>query len=359
MSLNARFFTLVTSRVVLCVPLGEVGQPQVEEVLARLTSWQVAALERHMKVTLLANGRLVLREGGLAVHHPARPPTTTQVTTYVHVTTDDVWSVFAVDRASSASGPSVHVYAALNVGREGWCVLTADFHTLLHVLHEHGMEAAHLAGQGEACGEGCEGRRDTLVPRARAGLRHYPTLRRPRCVRWHKYLVKRTLQLSWMMLAESEGAMVLCDAPLLHYLSHGDPEAGWVLVAGFDVRARKHRAAGRTGVAERAVEVVCEEGDERGFLCGVGPLVRRCGEASRNTFLRHFTQINPMSWEEAAAAVDGEGGLRAAAFRQVCGLPLQYLRQHAPQHLYSAISLSRTLVPWVPEDDLKAPEDIT
>ena len=359
MSLNARFFTLVTSRVVLCVPLGEVGQPQVEEVLARLTSWQVAALERHMKVTLLASGRLVLREGGLAVHHPARPPTTTQVTTYVHVTTDDVWSVFAVDRASSASGPSVHVYAALNVGREGWCVLTADFHTLLHVLHEHGMEAAHLAGQEEACREGCEGRRNTLVPRARASLRPYVRVTSRALAQKFRDDARKARQIAFQFASEITPLSTLSECSLAYYCTVCHPEAGWVLVAGFDVRARKHRAAGRTGVAERAVEVVCEEGDERGFLCGVGPLVRRCGEASRNTFLRHFTQINPMSWEEAAAAVDGEGGLRAAAFRQVCGLPLQYLRQHAPQHLYSAISLSRTLVPWVPEDDLKAPEDIT
>ncbi|MPC25281.1 uncharacterized protein LOC123512553 [Portunus trituberculatus] len=356
---DRKFFSHVTSRVVVAVTVGQVGHPQLEEVVARLTSWQVAALERHMQVTLLASGRVTLREGGLAVHHAARP-SPTQAPSHVQVTADDVWSVFSVDRGPAGSGPPVHVYAALNVGREGWCVLAADFHTLLHVLQEHGMQAPHLqAGQEEACGPDCEGRRDSLVARARAGLRQYPTIRRPRCVRWHKYLVKRTLQLSWMMLAESEEAMVLCDAPLLHYLSHGDPEAGWVLVAGFDVRDRKHRAAGRTAATERPVEVVCEEGDERGFLLGVSPLLRRCGEASRNTFLRHFTQINPLCWEEAEAAVVGEGGLRAAAFRQVCGLPLPYLRQHAPHALYSAISLSRALVPWVAEEHLKAGEDIT
>ncbi|MPC25284.1 hypothetical protein E2C01_018390 [Portunus trituberculatus] len=354
MAQNARFFSHVTSRAVVAVTAGQVGHPQLEEVVARLTSWQVAALERHMQVTLLASGRVTLRKGGLAVHHAARP-SPTQALSRVQVTADDVWSVFSVDRGPAGSGPPVHVYAALNVGREGWCVLAADFHTLLHVLQEHDMQAPHLqAGQEEACGPDCEGRRDSLVARARAGLRHYVTGPGP-LLREFQEKSRKTRILAHEWEAQPGPLTALASLCLAHYLSHGDPETGWVLVAGFDVRDRKHRAAGRTGAAERPVEVVCDEGDERGFLLGVSPLLRRCGEASRNTFLRHFTQINPLCWEEAEAAVIGEGGLRAAAFSQVCGLPLPYLRQHAPHTLYQTVFLRHALVPWRRDADLKTP----
>lgn len=350
---NARFFSHVTSRVVVAVTEGEVGHPQLEEVVARLTSWQVSALERHMKTTMLAVGWVLLGDDGLAVHCSGRPPSGSKIL----FTADIMWSVFSVDRGQSGRGPAVHVYAALNVGREGWCVLAADFHTLQHVLQEHGMEATHLAGQGEACGAACEERRDALVPRARAGFRHY--LRgAAQHMRLSSSAVGKVRALAETFAGMSDMLNTFANMGIAFYCTDGDPEAGWVLVAGFDVRERKHRAAGRTGLAERAVEVVCEEGDERDFLAGVGPLLRRCGQASRNTFLRHFTQINPLPWDEAAAAVDGDGGLRAAAFKRVCGLPLSYLQQHAPHALYSSVFFIRALVPWVAERDLKAPHDV-
>lgn len=348
-----KFFSHVTSRVVLAAVEAEVGAAAVEEAVVLLTSWQAAALERHMTVRLLDSGRVSLQEGGLAVHHAARPAPGTAAP-HVPITNEDVWSVFVVQ------GPALTVFAALNVGREGWCVLTAARHTLRHVLTAHGMAAENLDPRDdeEACGAACgETRWHALVPRARAGLRQYPTSQRPRSLRWHMYLVRRMRQLCWMMLAESEQAMVLCEAPLYHYLIQGDPEPGWVLVAGFDVRARVHRAAGRTGTAEPPVEVVCPEGEERGFLARVGPLLRRCCPSTRNSFLRQFTQINPLCWDEAAEVVDGEGGLRAAAYRHVCSLPLPYLAQHAPPSLYLAISRSRSLVPWASEEDLKGPEE--
>lgn len=350
-----KFFSHVTSRVVVAAVEAELGAAAVEEVLLLLTSWQPAALERHLTVRLLASGRVTLREGGLAVHQHAAPPTSGGGTPHVlPVTTSDVWSVFLVQ------GAALTVFAALNVGREGWCVLTAARHTLRHVLAAHGMATEPLESQDdeEACGATCnEARWHNLVPRARAGLRQFPSSRRPRSLRWYKYQVRRTRQLCWMMLAESEQAMLLCEAPLYHYLVQGDPEAGWVLVAGFDVQARLHRAAGRTGLAEPPLEVVCAEGEERDFLAGVGPLLRHCCSSHRNTFLRHFTQINPLVWDEVAAEVEGEGGLRAAAFRHVWALPLPYLARHAPPALYTAISRSRSLVPWAPEEDLKGPEE--
>lgn len=351
-----KFFSHVTSRVVVAAVEAELGAAVVEEAVVLLTSWQAAALERHMTVRLLDSGRVTLREGSLAVQQaePPGPGPRTEGAPYVPVITDDVWSVFEVH------GPALSVFAALNVGREGWCVLAAARHTLRHVLAAHGVAAAHLDPQDgeEPCGTACaEARWHVLVPRARAGLRQYPTSRRPRSLRWHRYQVRRTRQLCWMMLAESEAAMELCEAPLYHYHVQGDPEAGWVLVAGFDLRARVHRAAGRSGIAQPPVEVVCAEGDELRFLAAVGPLLRRCCASGHNAFLRHFTQINPLRWDEAAAAVDGEDSLQAVAYRQAVSLPLPYLAQHAPPALYTAISRRRSLVPWTPEEDLKGPEE--
>lgn len=356
-----KFFSHVTSRVVVAAAEAELGAAVVEEAVVLLTSWRAAALERLMTVRLLDSGRVTLREGGLAVNHAEAPGPCLgpgpgmEGVPYVPVITDDVWSVFEVH------GPALRVFAALNVGREGWCVLAAARHTLWHVLAAHGVTALHLGPQEgeEPCGEACaEARWHVLVPRARAGLRKYPTSRRPRSLRWHRYQVRRTRQLCWMMLAESEAAMELIEAPLYHYHAQGDPEAGWVLVAGFDVRARQHRAVGRLGTAEPPVVMEAPEGDERGFLAAVGPLLRRSCASERNAFLWRFTQINPLRWDEAAAALEDEPSLQAAAYRQVSCLPLPYLAQHAPPALYTAISRCRSLVPWTPEEDLRGPEEI-
>ncbi|KAK3862670.1 hypothetical protein Pcinc_031492 [Petrolisthes cinctipes] len=407
-----QFFTHVTNSVVLAVVASEVGEVEVETLLDMLTSWSVDALSTHMTVNLLTCGQLRLVDGGVAVYNEVEPPGGR-----LFLCEEQVWAVLKVEGVAApkgggagcgeagrggGGGRQLHVYAALNVGREGWCVLTANFHTLIHVLRDHNMCTDKLTAQSQyeerdkfmrgqeqcVCEEtnnckekatncvneticlkdnNCEqyatnncrqeGKGDYLVvPRVRASQRQHPM--RPFSFRWFMYRVKQARQMAYMMLVDSEEALRMVESQVHYYLSQSDPDSGWCLLAGFDVQTREHRAVGRHSLTQPALEVVRKEPEAREFLVGVRPLLKERETCNVNEFLRNFTRINPVRWDEALEIVCGEVSLREAAFHSVCHLPLSYLQQHAPSHLYTVVSHTHTLH-WTPEPDLKTAQDVT
>ncbi|KAK4301981.1 hypothetical protein Pmani_025913 [Petrolisthes manimaculis] len=87
-------------------------------------------------------------EGRIAVHDKAN-----NIPLLDGVNLDDLWIVLKVesvvgveeeeDEGTTHIQP-LQLYAALNVGREGWCVLTRDLHTFTHVLLHHNMSTEYL-----------------------------------------------------------------------------------------------------------------------------------------------------------------------------------------------------------------------
>lgn len=78
--------------------------------------------------------------------------------------------VAGVDEEGESTAP-IQVYAALNVGREGWCVLTASKHTLFHTFHDHDVNLEYLVVHTDSTvGETCGG--EGLVPRLQPRLRY-------------------------------------------------------------------------------------------------------------------------------------------------------------------------------------------
>lgn len=353
---KTQFFSHVTNSVVIAVTEGDVGHPQVEEMLDRITSWTISALEREVMVTFLTWGKVTYQEGGVAVHEMAQDPHR-QADHRIHIMEDDVWSVFSLDREILVKGDRLHLYAALNVGREGWCVLTSDFHTMIHVLRDHGMAADHLTGL-DTCDASCTHRQDGLVPRAWASLRRHPQhLRRLRHLGSLRKQVVKMLTVVQSLLPQNQEAGMMCQTLHVQYINECDTElsnsCGWCLVAGFDIKNRKHQALGRKCSSDMPVILVHDEQDTRGFLLAVSPLLRTCEQAIRNAFLRSYTHIHAISWDEASAIISGTISLRDFAFRSVCQLPFDYVDQHAPPQLCRRIRNRHNIIPWKSESELK------
>lgn len=58
------------------------------------------------------------------------------------------------------------VYGVINVNREGWCVLTASFHTLEHVLRNHDMNIEDIQ-EYTTCDLNCTLSYGKFIPRVR------------------------------------------------------------------------------------------------------------------------------------------------------------------------------------------------
>ncbi|KAK3891212.1 hypothetical protein Pcinc_004895 [Petrolisthes cinctipes] len=156
------FFKFVTERVVLAQVKSEMDEVEVKTLLNRLISWSVEALVVHMRVITHSWGLCDISglfKFGEVVHHRARR--TSPYAWYPDF--EKIWAVFEVQNAVGVGGPPLNVYVALSVGQQGWCVLTPNLHTLVHVLRIHSMSTNFLLEQIKCksdCGQLC----DELVP---------------------------------------------------------------------------------------------------------------------------------------------------------------------------------------------------
>lgn len=112
----------------MAVVADEMEEQWVETMLNRITTWNEFETASSMKTDVLSwgqynlRGRLTLRKD----HHD-----------YPHLFYKDAetWAVVEIsDNYHISSSFRLHVYAAINVTQERWCILTANSHTLLHLL---------------------------------------------------------------------------------------------------------------------------------------------------------------------------------------------------------------------------------
>ncbi|KAK3854652.1 hypothetical protein Pcinc_038877 [Petrolisthes cinctipes] len=141
--MKARILTHMMKFVVLAVPLGEMGDQQTEDLMLRLKSWSLEELSSLLTLDLLSWGWMIFLEGGIAVHDEATNRPLIDVDDL-----DDLWIVLKVESVGVEDG-STHIqplqlYTALNMGREGWCVLTRNLHTFTHVLLDHNISTDYL-----------------------------------------------------------------------------------------------------------------------------------------------------------------------------------------------------------------------
>ncbi|KAK4297557.1 hypothetical protein Pmani_030038 [Petrolisthes manimaculis] len=241
-----------------------------------------------------------------------------------------------------------YVYAAINMGREGWCFFTSNFHTLIRVLHNNNVATDIIIRNHKCnanCGSSADGNNDTLLPRARACQRNSLVL--PFIISQHGYH-KNHFRIPGLLPQEDrEGLRKLNYKIRYYYLADNNLESGWYLVAGFDYCTRKHMVMGRHSKSESKIEVKRDEKEVREFLFCVRPLLREVKENIVNEFLRNFTHANPIKWNDALDILQSELSLQELAYQCVCqNLPLSYVRHHAPKQFYTSIRHTHTL-PWV------------
>lgn len=239
--------------------------------------------------------------GGLPIHRKAIDAP------YVHGNLETTtWVVLRLTitshgNISGLSYPLAHIYAAVNVGIEGWCVLTADQHTLVHVLRDRFMSTRNLPF-AKRCRVGCGERSGVLVPRLQEGSR--------------KTLNKYRLT-------------------FFSYLTQMD-ESLWHLQNRISVLMKQDFLQTPIGAETNS--------DPWNYLQMLAPFFSKLetfSESWVNKFLRNFTHVNPITWQEARDIVFGNASLRRESFYKVRHLPQSYLEQHAPAKVRQAVSLTR------------------
>lgn len=97
-------------------------------MLARLTTWDVGALEHVMRADVLSWGPYNFAKDRVTLGKDHRD--------YDHLFECDqeVWAVVEISEKDNRSEIRLHVYATINVTQERWCILTSSSHTLLHLL---------------------------------------------------------------------------------------------------------------------------------------------------------------------------------------------------------------------------------
>lgn len=156
-------FPKLIPNTVLAVAACEVNDEQVEKMFKLLTTWDTKQLMTHTSTRFLTWGWVRPDDDGIACHNRAHQPPAPILTNYT-------WAVMEVSVAepNSEQKPQdgLRIYAAHNVGREGWCLLTANSHTLIHVLRLNNMYTTHLY-VGRRCESDCKARQYYLVPKTR------------------------------------------------------------------------------------------------------------------------------------------------------------------------------------------------
>lgn len=123
------FFQYLKESISLAVVAKEVGDAKVETILARLMTWSVSDLSNLIDVDVLTWGEYRLING--------RPTMQQQADSHfdlLFLQESEMWIAVEIQDKDSWSVIPLHVYAALNVTRERWCILTSNSHTLFHLL---------------------------------------------------------------------------------------------------------------------------------------------------------------------------------------------------------------------------------
>ncbi|KAK3880988.1 hypothetical protein Pcinc_014540 [Petrolisthes cinctipes] len=327
-TMSTEFFSMVTEEKVLAVVGSEVGNEQVETLLARLTSWNVNALAEFMtaKPTALSAHNCIDELPTLTSSENTKPV------------------VVRIEGKLRRGVSPLKVYA-VQLTLEGWCIFTPNVNTLRRLLTIH--NAHHDILPRENNSPTIYGlRHEYLVPRATASHR----------IGMHRFLLYRYdifdsimefYKVSWDM-----------DVKLYHYILFADPNKGWFLAALFDIEYRMHKIVGRYSWDNReAINLSLKEGQTREYLMALRPFFRRCKEETVCKFLKYFTGTNTVRWDEARELLCGEMTLKQTVFPSLLRLPLSYLQQHALPHLYTITSDTYTLT-WTPLQHIKTVEDV-
>lgn len=263
-SLVKQFLERVTNNVVLCVMSNELGEMEMETVLTRLNSWSIETLISHSTVNLLFCGEKVRKENGDVIHTLCRPPSICH-----NPLEDKYWAaVHLLQRATEECDRSVILYILMNVGREGWCVLTTRFHTLVNLFENLSSSTDDSVDGGKEWWSKFHERvGDNLVPIASPRLRPSKLALQPNC----HYV----------------------------YVDLGDYCFDWRLRAIFDTSSMRHKVHLRMKNSQSQVEVQHDEVDARQFLVVMRILLKGLPESMVCLFLRNFTQVNAITWDEA------------------------------------------------------------
>ncbi|KAK4315754.1 hypothetical protein Pmani_013032 [Petrolisthes manimaculis] len=124
------FFEEVLQCSVVAVVSEEVGVPSLERMLQKLTVWSDEKLTANIKIESLCRGRVIIYENKgdvLLTDYPNN-----HIPRLTHI-----WGLVEMTTVDQGTGQMDRVYAAYNMGREGWCILTSNLHTMIHVVIEH------------------------------------------------------------------------------------------------------------------------------------------------------------------------------------------------------------------------------
>lgn len=179
-------------------------------------------------------------------------------------------------------------------------------------------------------------RYDYLVPRVGASLR----------IEWFKKYILDPMT----FLYDYRDGNNIPNKIVYLYIRTYNSSTGLFLKAWFDCGSRMHKAEGRRSSYRNhpvVFDVAVKEGEIREYLMSLRPIMRGLEESSLCNFLKSFTGVNPVTWDEALEMVCGEASLLHTAFLSVRLLPLSYVQQHAPSHLYASVRNTHTLS-WKP-----------
>ncbi|KAK3887073.1 hypothetical protein Pcinc_008838 [Petrolisthes cinctipes] len=345
------FFKFVTEQVVLARVKSEMGEVEVTTLLNRLTSWSVEALVKHMNVVTYSWGLCKISgfpNFGKVLHGKDRWP----LTLPLYPEFECIWAVYAVQNVVGV-GPPLNVYVALSVGQEGWCVLTPNVHTLVHVLRIHNMSTNILLEQIKCksdCGQLC----DELVPCVRPSkaplLGHFPipTERPLNHIEYETVFLKNTL--------EEKGFL---KQTCYYYSTMNWYFKDYGLILGFDFEDRKHWAIVRMSRNHPVFVLEREEIRAREFLACLSRFMKE--EIIINDFLCFFTRLSTIKREEALEIMHSNLplplSLSETAFQIACQLPLCYVHQYAPPLLYKTIRCNHSVV-GTPAPYRKSTQDV-
>lgn len=131
---------------------------------------------------------------------------------------------------------------------------------------------------------------------------------------------------------------------MYYYLVHLDESTGYYLLTGFHLPTCTHIAAGRSSINVLHHRVTREAKEVREFLVDMRGFMKSWRRRVVNSFLREYTQVNPVGWVDALTLVTGDITLKEKTFQRMSRLSLSYLKRYAPKSLYRSINLNRNVV---------------
>lgn len=125
-------------------------------------------------------------------------------------------------------------------------------------------------------------------------------------------------------------------------LQRNEREGSCLLVA-FDPMLKVYKAIGRRSQRDPLMIVEKETFEVRELLLALRPLLRKMEKFNLLMLLRKLTRTTTLRWSDALHLIFGNLVLEEAAMRRMWHLPSSYLKQHAPQSLYTFVTLNRVI----------------